>query len=68
MPNIQQPEMRRSGQDPLVQDSTENRAGGPTTARGRSGRVPTDQRSPYGPRPPRDRVPQATTDEDETEH
>ena len=26
MPNVQQPEMRRSGKDPLVQDSAENKA------------------------------------------
>jgi hypothetical protein len=48
MPNVQQPEMRRSGQTRLVQDSD-----GPQTGTGRSARaehrhVPADQRSPYG--------------------
>jgi hypothetical protein len=56
MPNIQQPEMRRSGKDPLVQDSAENKAtstlGG---ASGDAGPVPKDQQSPYRPQPPRER-------------
>ena len=49
MPNVQQPEMRRSGETRLVQDSD-----GPDGATGKSPRaehrkVPADQRSPYGP-------------------
>lgn len=52
MPNVQQPEMRRSGETRLVQDSD-----GPTPeVRGSSGSgrrehrtVPPDQMSPYGP-------------------
>jgi hypothetical protein len=67
MPNVQQPEMRRSGQNPLVQDSAENRAAAPDGPRGRSGPVPADQRSPYGPRPARDRVPESATNEDESQ-
>jgi hypothetical protein len=56
MPNIQQPEMRRSGRDPLVQDSVEARAAG-TVGRGGGGGgpVPAGQQSPYGPQPPRER-------------
>ncbi len=53
MPNIQQPEMRRSGKDPLVQDSAELRAGGAQGAGGHTGPVPPDQQSPYGPQPGR---------------
>lgn len=58
MPNVQQPEMRRSGKDPLVQDSAENKAdsslgGGDAVP----GPVPPDQRSPYGPQPPAERQP-----------
>jgi hypothetical protein len=58
VPNIQQPEMRRSGKDPLVQDSAEINAtsgleGGDETI----GPVPPDQQSPYGPKPPRERRP-----------
>ncbi|WP_433087271.1 hypothetical protein ACQP1P_15440 [Dactylosporangium sp. CA-052675] len=54
MPNVQQPEMRRSGKDPLVQNSAANVAeqhgGGPGGGRPeRHGKVPPDQRSPYGP-------------------
>ncbi|MDG4766112.1 hypothetical protein O7632_18675 [Solwaraspora sp. WMMD406] len=52
MTNIQQPEMRRSGQNPLVQESK-----GPDGAARRPGRrghrgrsVPAGQTSPYGPR------------------
>lgn len=63
MPNIQQPEMRRSEQNPLVQDSAESRAAAPSGPRGRSGPVPADQRSPYGPRPSRDRIPEAAIPE-----
>jgi hypothetical protein len=49
MPNVQQPEMRRSGETRLVQDSD-----GPDATTGRSPRaehhtIPADQRSPYGP-------------------
>src|SRR5512138_3556007 len=49
--NIQQPEMRRSGHDPLVQDSVKDTPrdskGGSSDRTGRS--VPPDQQSPYGP-------------------
>jgi hypothetical protein len=58
MPNVQQPEMRRSGRDPLVQDSAEIRADSPADAKsdgGATGPVPPDQQSPYGPQPPRER-------------
>jgi hypothetical protein len=49
MPNVQQPEMRRSGETRLVQDSD-----GPVPGTGGSGKrehrnVPPDQQSPYGP-------------------
>jgi hypothetical protein len=67
MPNIQQPEMRRSGRDPLVQDSAENRAAEAAGPRGRSGPVPDGQRSPYGPRPSKDRIPEGTAGEDESQ-
>ncbi len=59
MPNIQQPEMRRSGRDPLVQDSTEARAEAPPGVGGPTGPVPPDQRSPYGPQQPAERRPDA---------
>jgi hypothetical protein len=65
MPNIQQPEMRRSGRDPLVQDSAENRAAGSAGTRDTAAPVPTDQRSSYGPRPPQERVPDGTAGEEE---
>ncbi len=56
MTNIQQPEMRRSGKDPLVQDSAENKAGSTLGGGGGdAGPVPPDQQSPYGPQPPRER-------------
>lgn len=57
MSNVQQPEMRRSGKDPLVQDSIENKVGTGSEANtgGDAGPVPKDQRSPYGPQPPRAR-------------
>jgi hypothetical protein len=55
MPNIQQPEMRRSGRDPLVQDSAELRAGAAPGSGTDPGPVPPDQRSPYGPQPPAER-------------
>jgi hypothetical protein len=59
MPNIQQPEMRRSGRDPLVQDSAEIRAGSARTpgGGGPTGPVPPDQQSPYGPQTPQERQP-----------
>ena len=51
MANVQQPEMRRSGKDPLVQDSAELKAGsGSANEKGRTGKVPEDQQSPYGPK------------------
>jgi hypothetical protein len=54
MPNIQQPEMRRSGKDPLVQDSAANipdaQGGGPGGGKAENhGPVPPDQRPGYGP-------------------
>jgi hypothetical protein len=59
MPNIQQPEMRRSGKDPLVQDSAKI---SPDSSLGGQGDhtqpVPPDQESPYGPQPPQERVPE----------
>ena len=58
MPNIQQPEMRRSGKDPLVQDSAANKASSGADLGGEgTGPVPPDQQSPYGPQPPRERRP-----------
>src|SRR5256886_13675433 len=55
MPNIQQPEMRRSGRDPLVQDSAEIRAGSAQLGgSGPTGPVPPDQQSPYGPQAPQE--------------
>jgi hypothetical protein len=53
MPNIQQPEMRRSGKDPLVQDSAKLRTGGAHGGSGAIGPVPPGQQSPYGPQPPK---------------
>ncbi|MFY1670646.1 hypothetical protein ACN27G_11870 [Plantactinospora sp. WMMB334] len=50
MPNVQQPEMRRNENNPLVQDAKGPRPGDPTGNRGGGGRpVPPDQVSPYGP-------------------
>jgi hypothetical protein len=67
MPNIQQPEMRRSGKDPLVQDSAKINA--TSSAPGASGRdahpVPPDQQSPYGPQPPAERLSDGSDDADE---
>ena len=59
MPNIQQPEMRRSGKDPLVQDSAENKATSTPDGGGdeNAGPVPPDQQSPYGAKPPGERRP-----------
>lgn len=52
MTNIQQPEMRRSGHDPLVTDHREETAQkGAPSGKGPKGAVPPDQVSPYG-RPP----------------
>jgi hypothetical protein len=66
MPNIQQPEMRRSGRDPLVQDSAENRAPGAGAKRNTAAPVPAAQQSRYGPKPPQERVPGGTGGEEET--
>jgi hypothetical protein len=55
MPNLQQPEMRRSGRDPLVQDSVEQRAQSAPANRGGGAPVPEAQRSTHGPRRPKDR-------------
>lgn len=52
MPNIQQPEMRRSGHDPLVQEHRDETAQkGAPSGRGRKGAVPEEQTSPYGRAP-----------------
>jgi hypothetical protein len=67
MPNIQQPEMRRSGRDPLVQDSAENRAPAAGRERDTASPVPSAQQSTYGPRPPRERVPDGTAGEEEAQ-
>ncbi|MEE6260063.1 hypothetical protein [Plantactinospora sonchi] len=49
MTNVQQPEMRRNGLNPTVQDSKGPRPDEPTRASGGGGRrVPPDQVSPYG--------------------
>ena len=49
MPNVQQPEMRRSKQTPLVQDSAGPPAGGSSRPHKERRRVPSDQLSPHGP-------------------
>jgi hypothetical protein len=50
MTNVQQPEMRRSGNDPLVQDSKGPRPSDPRRAKGADGRpMPRGQVSPHGP-------------------
>jgi hypothetical protein len=68
MPNIQQPEMRRSGKDALVQDSAANTADSTLGDDGSgAGPVPPDQRSPYGPQPPSERRPEPDTPADEEE-
>jgi hypothetical protein len=57
MSNVQQPEMRRSGHDPLVTDSVKERAQG-RPGRGKSPRKdtrPAGQRSRYGPENPESR-------------
>jgi hypothetical protein len=52
MTNIQQPEMRRSGHDPLVQDHREETAQkGAPSGKGPKGKIPPDQDSPYGRAP-----------------
>ncbi|MBX6750208.1 MAG: hypothetical protein IRY85_11165 [Micromonosporaceae bacterium] len=48
MTNIQQPEMRRSRQTPLVQDSKGPPAGGGSRPSKERRRMPTGQNSPYG--------------------
>lgn len=69
MPNIQQPEMRRSGHDPLVQDSAKARAEHQGTGRERRGPVPEDQVSPYGgQQPPDERRPDADAEPDAILH
>jgi hypothetical protein len=51
MANVQQPEQRRSEQDPLVSDSVKDTAAnsGPPDKGHDEHPVPPDQRSPYGP-------------------
>lgn len=49
MPNVQQPEMRRSGETRLVQDSDGPQPQGRGSASREHRSVPPDQVSPYGP-------------------
>ncbi|MCL7456368.1 hypothetical protein AB0I85_24125 [Micromonospora echinofusca] len=49
MPNIQQPEMRRSGETRLVQDSDGPQGGTGKSPRAEHRTVPPEQQSPYGP-------------------
>jgi hypothetical protein len=50
--NVQQPEMRRSEEDPLVQESKGPGPSGRPKAKGGEARpVPAEQVSPYGPSP-----------------
>ncbi|HEX6501031.1 MAG TPA: hypothetical protein VF054_18675 [Micromonosporaceae bacterium] len=51
MSNTQQPEMRRSGRDPLVQDSAKAKATSGSPGGDDRGKqpVPPEQQSPYGP-------------------
>ncbi|SCL18084.1 hypothetical protein GA0070616_1427 [Micromonospora nigra] len=49
MPNVQQPEMRRSGETRLVQDSDGPAPGGGSSPSREHRSVPVDQVSPYGP-------------------
>jgi hypothetical protein len=50
MTNVQQPEMRRNGKNPTVQDSKGPGVGRRRRDRGAEGRpVPAGQVSPYGP-------------------
>ena len=53
MPNVQQPEMRRSGETRLVQDSDGPQGGDQKSAGKERRTVPADQVSPYGPAPDR---------------
>lgn len=58
MSNVQQPEMRRSGHDPLVTDSVKERAQGRPRRRKQSSTKdtrPAGQRSRYGPENPEPR-------------
>jgi hypothetical protein len=54
MTNIQQPEMRRSGHDPLVTDNAEERAQSSLPGKAKRGKDtrPAAQRSRYGPENP----------------
>lgn len=54
MTNIQQPEMRRSGHDPLVTDHAEEQAHGSLPRKGKRVKDtrPAAQRSRYGPEKP----------------
>jgi hypothetical protein len=49
MANVQQPEMRRSGETRLVQDSDGPQPGGTGGPSREHRTVPPDQQSPYGP-------------------
>jgi hypothetical protein len=49
MANVQQPEMRRSSETPLVQDSDGPGPHGTGGSRREHRTVPPDQQSPYGP-------------------
>jgi hypothetical protein len=49
MPNVQQPEMRRSGETRLVQDSDGPQGGTGKSPRAEHRNVPAEQQSPYGP-------------------
>lgn len=52
MPNIQQPEMRRNEHNPLVQEHREEAARkGAPSGKGRKGKIPPEQDSPYGRAP-----------------
>lgn len=53
MPNVQQPEMRRSGETRLVQDSDGPQPGSTGSPSREHHTVPPDQQSPYGPEPGR---------------
>lgn len=50
MANVQQPEMRRSGETRLVQDSDGPEPGGTGSPSQEHRNVPPDQQSPYGPK------------------
>jgi hypothetical protein len=54
MSNIQQPEMRRSGHDPLVTDNAEERAQSSLPRKGKRMKDtrPAGQKSRYGPENP----------------